>query len=49
MKNKDLTGAGGVVYQFCRYLDSRYDIQFADKYIGLHLRYYWRHGFNVIL
>ena len=33
-KNKELTGAG-VVYQFCRYLDMRYDTSFADKYMDL--------------
>ena len=33
-KNKELTGAG-VVYQFCRYLDSRLGFDYADKYMDL--------------
>lgn len=33
-KNKELTGAG-VVYQFCRYCDSRLDTHYADRYIDL--------------
>ena len=33
-ENKDLTGAG-VVYQFCRYLDSKYNYDYANKYIDL--------------
>ena len=33
-KNKDLTGAG-VVFQFCRYLDMKYDTSYADKYMDL--------------
>lgn len=33
-KNKQLTGAG-VVYQFCRYLDSLYGVNYADDYIDL--------------
>ena len=32
--NKELTGAG-VVYQFCRYLDSLLDVKYADDYIDL--------------
>lgn len=32
--NKELTGAG-VVYQFCRYLDRVYNVNFADKYVDL--------------
>lgn len=32
--NKDLTGAG-VVYQFCRYLDSIYGVNYADDYADL--------------
>lgn len=32
--NKDLTGAG-VVYQFCRYLDEMYGVEYADKYVDL--------------
>ena len=32
--NKELTGAG-VVYQFCRYLDSKYDVDYAKDYIDL--------------
>lgn len=32
--NKQLTGAG-VVYQFCRYLDGRLGINYADKYLDL--------------
>ena len=33
-KNKELTGAG-VVYQFCRYLDKKYNANYADKYMDL--------------
>ena len=33
-KNKQLTGAG-IVYQFCRYLDSLYGVNYADDYIDL--------------
>ena len=33
-KNKELTGAG-VVFQFCRYLDMKYDTSYADKYMDL--------------
>ena len=33
-KNKELTGAG-VVYQFCRYLDKRYKVNYADNYMDL--------------
>lgn len=33
-KNKELTGAG-VVYQFCRYLDKKYSVSYADKYMDL--------------
>lgn len=32
--NKQLTGVG-VVYQFCRYLDSLYGVSYADDYIDL--------------
>lgn len=32
--NKDNTGAG-VVYQFCRYLDQKYNVEYADYYIDL--------------
>lgn len=32
--NKELTGAG-VVYQFCRYLDDKLEVSFADKYMDL--------------
>lgn len=32
--NKHLTGAG-VVYQFCRYLDSLYGVNYADDYVDL--------------
>lgn len=32
--NKDLTGAG-VVYQFCRFLDYLYEVDFADNFIDL--------------
>lgn len=32
--NKELTGAG-VVYQFCRYYDDKYNYNFAEKYIDL--------------
>ena len=32
--NKELTGAG-VVYQFCRYLDGKYDVDYAKDYIDL--------------
>lgn len=33
-QNKDLTGAG-VVYQFCRYMDSVLKVNYADEYIDL--------------
>lgn len=33
-KNKELTGAG-VVYQFCRYLDTKLGKSYADKYMDL--------------
>lgn len=33
-KNKQLTGVG-VVYQFCRYLDSYYQVPYADNYCDL--------------
>ena len=33
-KNKELTGAG-VVYQFCRYLDKKLGVEWADDYIDL--------------
>ena len=33
-KNKELTGAG-VVYQFCRYLDEKLGLSYADKYMDL--------------
>ena len=33
-RNKELTGAG-IVYQFCRYLDSKLGFSYADKYIDL--------------
>lgn len=33
-KNKDLTGVG-IVYQFCRYLDTQNGTNYADKYIDL--------------
>lgn len=33
-KNKDLTGAG-VVYQFCRYIDTVLNVNYADNYIDL--------------
>ena len=32
--NKELVGAG-VTYQFCRYIDHKYDYNYADKYIDL--------------
>lgn len=32
--NKDLTGAG-VVYQFCRYLDQMYGVNYADEFLDL--------------
>ena len=32
--NKDLTGAG-VTYQFCRYLDKMYNVEYADDFIDL--------------
>lgn len=32
--NKQLTGAG-VVYQFCRYIDENYDLDYADEFIDL--------------
>ena len=32
--NKELSGAG-VVWQFCRYLDSKLDISYADNYLDL--------------
>lgn len=32
--NKELTGAG-VVYQFCRYLDQMYNVNYADDYMDL--------------
>lgn len=33
-KNKELTGAG-VVYQFCKYLDKKLNVNHADKYMDL--------------
>lgn len=33
-RNKELTGAG-IVYQFCRYLDSKLGFSYADKYMDL--------------
>lgn len=33
-KNKELTGAG-IVYQFCRYLDKKLNINYADNFIDL--------------
>lgn len=33
-KNKELTGAG-VVYQFCRFLDQMYGVNYADDYMDL--------------
>lgn len=33
-KNKELTGAG-IVYQFCRYIDTQLGVNFADDYIDL--------------
>lgn len=32
--NKELSGAG-VVYQFCRYMDKVYDLDYADNYLDL--------------
>ena len=32
--NKDLTGAG-IAYQFCRYLDKMYNVEYADYFIDL--------------
>ena len=32
--NKELTGAG-VVYQFCRYMDAIWDVDYADDYLDL--------------
>lgn len=34
IKNKAMTGVG-VVYKFCKWLDTRLDVNFADKYLDL--------------